>query len=183
MYILTVSKRDLSKKTKNLRRSGIIPGNIFGNSLSNSISIQMDISDARNLIKTNRIGSKLKLKIDEQIIPVQLKDKTFNTLNNEILHIDFQALNPNQKVNSVIHIILKNTDKISNSLEKLLMEIPYASLPDDMIDTITIDMDGKTAGSIITVGDIEELKNENIELQVNTDDIILKVNDRKNYFP
>ena len=79
----------------------------------------------------------------------------------------------------MIHIILKNTEKITDLLEKMLLEIPYASLPQDMIDTITIDVDGMGAGSIVTVGDIPELKSEKIDLQIDTEEIVLRISDKK----
>ncbi len=57
----------------------------------------------------------------------------------------------------MIHILLANDDKVSGQLEKMLMEIPYASLPGDMVDTLTIDMDGITTGTVLMVKDIPEL--------------------------
>lgn len=42
MNIITVDKRDFTVKAKKLRRSGIVPGNVFGGSLPDSISLQMD---------------------------------------------------------------------------------------------------------------------------------------------
>ncbi|MEA5012804.1 MAG: 50S ribosomal protein L25/general stress protein Ctc, partial [Angelakisella sp.] len=141
MDTITVQKRDLSLKPKQLRRTGLVPGSVFGGTLQDSISIQIPESTARKLIRQKREGSKLQLSLDDQIIPVQIKEKTYNTLNNEIVQISFQALKSNQKVNSVIHIVLKNTDKATGLLERMLLEIPYASLPADMIDTITVDLE------------------------------------------
>ena len=96
-------------------------------------------ADARRLVEQKREGSKLKIVLDGQQIPVQIKEKAVNLLNNDILHLSFQALQADQKVNSVIHIFLTNTEKVTDALERMLMEIPYASLPEDMIDTITVD--------------------------------------------
>lgn len=179
MEIITVDKRDFTVKAKKLRRSGMVPGSVFGGSLSDSISLQMDEGIARKLIRYKREGSKLKLDLDGQLIPVQIKEKTVDTLTNEILHISFQALQANQKVNSMIHIILKNTEKITESLEGMLLEIPYAAFPEDMIDTITIDVDGMAVGSVITVGDIPELVSEKIDLQVAKEEIVLRISDKK----
>ena len=46
---------------------------------------------------------------------------------------------------------------MTDALERMLMEIPYASLPEDMIDTITVDVEGMPCGTVLTVGDIPEL--------------------------
>jgi len=179
MNVITVQKRDFSVKSKQLRRTGLVPGSVFGGNLPDAISIQIEEATARKLIRLKREGSKIKLDLDGMVIPAQIKEKNVNTLNNEILDISFQALKADQKVNSVIHIILKNTDKVTGSLERMLMEIPYASFPEDMIDTITIDVDGMPAGSILTVGDIAEVQNANIDLQVEVDSIVLRMNDKK----
>jgi large subunit ribosomal protein L25 len=79
----------------------------------------------------------------------------------------------------VIHILLKNVDKIAGTLERIMLEIPYASLPADMIDTITIDLDGLPVGSVLTVADIPELQSEKIDLQVDTDSIILRTSESR----
>ncbi|MDD4689084.1 MAG: 50S ribosomal protein L25/general stress protein Ctc [Eubacteriales bacterium] len=178
MNAINVEKRDFSIKAKQLRRSGMIPGSIFGGPLPDAISIQMEEGVAFKLLRRKREGSKLNLELDGQLIPVQLKEKMINTLSNEILDISFQALKADKKVNSVIHIVLKNTEVITESLEVMLLEIPYAALPEDMIDTITIDVNGMGIGSIITVGDIPELASEKIELQVDKEEIVLRIRDK-----
>ena len=179
MDTITVQKRDFSKKAKHLRRSGLVPGNVFGGNLQESISIQMDEAAAGKLLRLKRQGSKLRLILDDQVIPVQIKEKMQNPINNEILHISFQALRADQKVNSVIHIILKNADMVGGTLERMQLEIPYASLPADMIDTVTVDLEGSQVGSILSVGDIPELRSEKIELQVDMESMVLRINDNK----
>ncbi len=183
METINVQKRDFNVKAKKMRRLGMVPGNVFGKSLPDSISIQMEEAVARRLIRLNREGSKLVMNIDGQTVPVQIKEKSLNTVNDEILHISFQALTADEKVNSVIHIIITNDEKIAGILEKIQLEIPYASLPEYMIDTITIDVDGMKAGTVLTVGEIPELKSDKIELQVDLDSIVLRVSEKKNHTP
>ena len=178
MDIITVQKRNPEEKAKKLRRAGLVPCIIFGGTLPESISIQMEEAAARKLVRFKREGSKLHLNLDGQTIPVQIKEKEQNTLNNEIVHISFQALSADQKVNSVIHIILENADVIAGTLEKLLLEIPYASLPADMIDTVTVDLEGIPVGTVLTVADIPELKSEKIDLQVDISSIVLRISDK-----
>ncbi|MCC3867994.1 50S ribosomal protein L25/general stress protein Ctc [Terrisporobacter mayombei] len=183
METINVQKRDFNVKAKKMRRLGMVPGDVFGNSLPESISIQMEETVARKLIRLKREGSKLMMNIDGKTVPVQIKEKSLNSVNSEILHISFQALTADEKVNSLIHIIITNDDKIAGILERIHLEIPYASLPEDMIDTITIDVDGMKAGTALTVGEIPELKSDKIELQIDPDSIVLRVSERKNYTP
>ncbi|MDD3347619.1 50S ribosomal protein L25/general stress protein Ctc [Oscillibacter sp.] len=178
MDMITVKKRNPDEKTKKLRRAGFVPCVIFGGGLQESVSIQVEEPIARKLVRFKREGSKLQLKLDGQTIPVQIKEKELNTLNNEIVHISFQALRSDQKVNSIIHIILKNSDMIAGTLERMLLEIPYASLPADMIDTVTVDLEGMPVGTVLTVADVPEFKSEKIDLQVDDSSLILRINDK-----
>lgn len=181
MEKINVQKRDFTVKAKKMRRLGMIPGSVFGKYLPEPISIQMDEATACKLIRQKREGSKLLLDVEGQTILVQIKEKTLNTLNTEILHISFQVLMADEKVNSVIHIFLKGDEKFGGQLEKMLMEIPYISLPGDMIDTITIDVDGMKIGDTLTVKDIPELTSSKIKLQVNMDEIVFRISERQQY--
>lgn len=173
-----VKKRDTAIKAKRLRQLGMVPGNIIGKSLPESISIQMEEAEARRLGRQLREGSKIAIDLEGQAIPAQIKEKSLNTLNNEILHLSFQALVADEKVNSVIHILLENEEKAGNQLEKMMMEIPYTSLPADMIDTITIDLDGMAVGTVVMVKDIPELMSDAIELRVDPEEIVLRISDK-----
>lgn len=179
MENISVQKRDFTVKAKKMRRLGMVPGSVFGKNLPESISIQMEESIASRLIREKREGSKLLLNVEGQMIPVQIKEKSLDTLKGEILHISFQALVADEKVNSVIHIFVKNDEKFGAQLEKMLMEIPYTSLSEDMIDTITIDVDELKNGDVLTVKDIPELISDKIKLQVGTDEIVLRINERQ----
>lgn len=178
MNQISVKKRDVTIKAKRLRRLGMVPGNIIGKSLPESVSIQMEEAEARRLVRQLREGSKVSLDLEGQVIPAQIKEKSLNTLNNEILHLSFQALVADEKVNSVIHILLENEEKAGNQLEKRMMEIPYVSLPADMIDTITIDLDGMAVGTVVMVKDIPELMSGAIELRVEPEEIVLRISDK-----
>lgn len=179
MNTINVKKRDFSLKAKQLRKNGYVPGSVFGGPLKESISLQIDAVTALQLVRNEREGSKLDIRLDEKTIPVQIKEKTVNTMNNEILHISFQALTEDQPVNSIIHIIFKNAEKLTAILEKVITEIPYMSLPKNMIDTITIDVDGMPVGTALTIGDIPEINDEKIMLKLDKEDVVLRVKDVK----
>lgn len=176
---ITAEKRDPAVKTKKARQAGFVPGSIFGRHLKESIAIQLDESTARRLVRTKREGSKLQLTVDGQVYSVQIKDKEQDTLNNQIVHLNFQLLQADQKVNSVIHLVLENVDKVAGTLEKMVLEIPYASLPADMIDTIPVDLDGMKPGTSLTAADIPQLQSDKIELQLPADTVLLRLNDKK----
>ena len=48
-----------------------------------------------------------------------------------------------------------------------------------MIDTITIAVDGMAVGTVITVADIPELMNDKINLQVEKEELVLRIIGKK----
>lgn len=179
MDIIKVEKQSGQAKAKQLRRSGLIPCCVYGGSLAGSVSIQMRLQDADYLFRTKRVGSKVNLDLEGRLIPVQIKEKKKNHLNTEIEHISFQALAAEQRVNSVAHIFLRNADVVPGVLEQMIFEVPFSSLPADMIDTVTIDLEGLPAGTILTVDDIPEFRNEGVEVQIKRDSMVLRISDKK----
>jgi large subunit ribosomal protein L25 len=176
---IKVEKRNTAVSVKQLRREGIVPCNVYGSGLPTSISIQMPQQAAKQIFRTKREGSKVQLELDGLLIPTQIKDKTVAFRNGEIEHITFQSLKTNQKVNSVAHILLKNTDKVSGVLERMLFEVPFASLPEDMIDTVDVDLADLSIGTVLTLRDFPEFQTDRIELQIQPDSIVLRIRDVK----
>ena len=63
MNQISVKKRDVTIKAKRL---GMVPGNIIGKSLPESVSIQMEEAEARRLVRQLREGSKVSLDLEGQ---------------------------------------------------------------------------------------------------------------------
>ena len=181
MDIMEVSKRDMNVKAKQLRRNGIVPGHVFGGHLEESVLIQVDQKILSQMLASKHVGSRLTLSMDGKKLPVQIKDKDVNSMNGEIQNISFQALAADQKVNSVAHVVLQNTEKNTNMLEFMMTEVPYDALPQDMVDLIEIDVDGMAVDTVVTVGDLKELNNDKVDLKVDKEEIVLRVSDPRRY--
>ena len=181
MDIMEVSKRDMNLKAKKLRKMGLVPGHVFGGHLESSVLIQMDQKVLTQMLAQKHIGSRLTLSMDGKKLPVQIKEKDVNSMNGEVLNIGFQALAADQKVNSVAHVVLTNTEKNTNMLEFMMTEVPYDALPQDMVDLVEIDVDGLAVGTVITVGDLKALNSDKVELKADRDEIVLRVSDPKRY--
>lgn len=179
MDIIKVERQNGQVKAKQLRRCGFVPCCVYGGNLAESVSLKMGLQAADQLCRTKRVGSKVNLDLEGRLIPVQIKEKKKNHLGTEIEHISFQALAADQWVNSVAHIFLKNTDIVPGVLEQMIFEVPFSSLPADMIDTVTIDLEGMPAGTILTVDDIPEFRNERVEVQIKRDSMVLRISDKK----
>lgn len=48
-----------------------------------------------------------------------------------------------------------------------------------MTDSLTIDLEGMPAGTILTVDDIPEFRSERVEVQIKRDSTVLRISDKK----
>ncbi|AOR23817.1 50S ribosomal protein L25 [Clostridium taeniosporum] len=114
-----VYERNTKENKNRLRKTGLIPGVIFGEFLKESISIKIDKSELDKLLKNNNSGS---------IIALELNNKKFNCVvkeiqkinTNEILHVSFQSVIPKEKIKMKIPI--KYVGKENLESKRLVLE-------------------------------------------------------------
>ncbi len=179
MDIINVEKRDPKAKAKHLRRVGIVPCSVYGGTLPEAISIQMNQQTANQLCRQKHDGSKVRLQLAGQVIPTQIKEYTRNPDNQNVEHISFQALKAGQTVNSFAHIYRTNADNVRGVLEQMIDEVPYEALPEYMVDHVTLDLEGAAPGTLITLADIPELNTPHITLHMPADSIVLRITENK----
>ena len=75
--------------------------------------------------------------------------------------------------------MLLNQDKVAGVLEKLQMQVAHAAAPQFLLDTVTVDLAGLTAGSKLTVGDIPAFGSANIELLTDPAAIVVRVSEKR----
>ncbi len=176
--IIEAKMRDVKVKGKQLRRAGIIPCVISGGGLAESLSVQIDQATAAQLKRCKRDGSKLDIRVDQTVYHTLIKDIEYNGMDGTVVHITFQVLDAGKKTNSIADVILLNKDKVQGILEMIQMRIPHAAEPENLIDTVTVDLDGVPVGTTITVRDIPEFQNDKIEIQTDPDSIILRIKEK-----
>ena len=179
MDIINVERRDPKAKAKHLRRVGIVPCSVYGGALPEAISIQMDQQTANQMLRQKRNGSKVRLKLEGKTIPTQIKEHTRNSDNQNVEHISFQALKAGQTVNSVADVYRINADGARGVVEQMIDGIPYESLPEHMVDYVTLDLAGAVPGTVITAADIPELNTPHITLHIPADSIVLRIKKTK----
>ncbi len=179
MNAIQANMRNVKVKAKQLRHSGFVPCVIFGASLEESIPVQISSAEAKQLKRIKRQGSLVNIRVEGKCYHTLIKELDYNIMKNEIIHISFQLLEDGKKVNSVADIILLNKDKVQGVLEQIQMKIPHAAEPEYLLDTVTVDLEGCPIGTVITVGDIPEFKSDKVELQTNSDNIVLRIKEKK----
>ena len=179
MYNLKAEPRDNSLKAKQLRRKGMIPASIYGRDIKESVLIQIPLAEANRLLSKVSKGNTLNIEMKDKTYNVLLKELDRAPVSQQVEHIDFQHLNANEAVNSVIKVVLINREKNQNLIQQHIDEIPYHALPKDFVQEVVIDLDGMDAGNSVKVGDLDIAKNENIKITIPEDTVIVSVFEMK----
>lgn len=175
MSDLQTMERNPDIKPKKLRREGFVPGCVYGKNFNPSLLIQIPEKDARAFLKANSTGSTVTICYGKKKIFSILKDVTMVPLTPNIEHLTFQELIKGDKVIGTVKFILTNKEHVDGMTTQNIYDVQYKAIPEYLIDEITIDMDGKKIGDQITLEDLPELNNENIELLIPIDSLIAEV--------
>lgn len=160
--ILECTKRDESLKAKQLRRTGFIPGVIYGKNLDENVSVQMNLRTLNKQKSGITVGAQLDLVVDGEEYNVLIKSFERSVMKKEFLHFDFQVLTSGEKIKTSvpIHFINKDQIKEEGNVQEYLNAIEYEVLPKDMLETIEVDLSVLEIGKDISVSDLAESKDE-----------------------
>lgn len=136
---LKAQKRDTAVKAKKLRRDGFTAGVLYGREMEASIPFQLDTKDAMRFISKNAKGAQVILDLGDQKISAIVKDIDYNSMQRQIMSLDFQALVKGEKISTSVPIKFENVEIVQGIVEQELSEIHYKAEPDQLLDTIVID--------------------------------------------
>ena len=179
LKLRAVKRNVLGKKTGALRRQGLTPIHVFGNGIE-SLALQCESSDLNKVIRQGGTTRLIEIGIDNEKLArsVFIREIQRDSLNGQILHVDFYQVNKAEKMTAEIPIIFIGESPASksrvNMVEHQLSHIEIEALPDNMPQHIEVDISNlKEAGDIIYVKDIKFDKD--VSTTTDPEQIIIKV--------
>jgi len=158
-------KRDVNIKASLLRKEGKIPAVLYGG--DNNESFSTTLNEVKNLIYTPDFKL-ANLDIAGSAKKSIVKNVQYHPVTDEILHIDFLALEEGRKVKVEIPVRFKGVSpgvkgggKLLQSMRKVKIKVD----PKNMVNELFIDISSLELGSAVKVKDIEV--NDSIEIMVN----------------
>jgi large subunit ribosomal protein L25 len=157
---LSVDVRDErgSRATRRLRRSGLVPGVLYGATHDETVSFKVSDRELRRILVD---GSAL---IDVEIggeksVPAILKDRQLHPVRDEVMHVDFLEVNLKEKIHASVSLELEGGDdapgvKEGGILDHATREVEIEALPTDIPEQIVIDVSGLEIGSTLTLADV-----------------------------
>lgn len=172
-YKLKATKRELfGRKLKALRKSGFIPGNVFGPNIK-SLSVQFDKKSLVEIIKSAGETALVTVSIEgeSKTHPVLVAGYHVDPVTGELLHVDLHEVNLKEKTTAAVPVrTVGEAPAVAsgNVLVVLHNEIEVEALPTDLPESIEIDVSG-----LAEVGDTIHAK----DLKVDRSKVTLEMED------
>ena len=143
---LKSTNRDiLGKKTRFLRRQGIIPTHLFGHNIK-SLALQCDSAELQHIVAQAGTTRLINLEIDDDKKPrsVFIREIQRDVITKELLHVDFYQVKMTEKIKVDVPIVLVGEAPSMKVKGRTLMQ-PLASLsieclPDKIPPVIEVDL-------------------------------------------
>lgn len=171
---LKASKRTQSGKSyaKNIRKQGLIPAVIYGT--TEPVMVEIEERQLQQIIYTNK-SFFINIEVDGKNYKCIKQDAQFHAVSDQMLHIDFLAINDEKPVRLFLPIVLTGNSigvQAGGHLYQLKRYLQAKSLPKFMPDDLVIDITNLDLGKTLQVKD---LKFENIELLDSPNDLVVMV--------
>jgi large subunit ribosomal protein L25 len=158
-HTLKVTKRDIfGKKLKALRKTGVLPGNVYGKDLK-STAVQVPTKDFQAVY--DKVGSSgvVYLELEGKEHPVLIHALAYDYMNNRPIHADFFQVNLKEKVKTTVPLHITGEPKAVTEKLGMLMqpvsEIEVEALPTDLPEAIELDVTEMAAvGDTRKVGEL-----------------------------
>jgi large subunit ribosomal protein L25 len=167
------------KKTKELKRAGIVPAILYGPEISNAL-VEVDLKIFKKIFKEAGENTMISLKTDgagKKEYAVLIKQVVNDPLSSEPIHIDFYQPNLSKELEADIPLEFIGSApalQLGGTLVKNMHELKVKSLPQNLPHNIKVDISGlNTFEDSILVKDI--ILPGNIKVMDNLEETVVKV--------
>ena len=145
--------------SRRMRRSGKAPGIVYGGAAAPQ-PIELDHNALVHALRNEAFHSSiLTMMVDGASTQVLLRDVQMHPFRHEVLHVDFQRIDPSRKIHMKVPLHFVNEDQSpavrsqGAIVSHVMTEIDIACLPKDLPEFIEVDLSGlDTAHSLHVSG-------------------------------
>ena len=141
---------------RKIRENGNIPAIIYGAKVE-SKPVFISSADLTKTIRTVGRNGVISLDVDGSKHDVVLTDYQEDFIKNEIIHVDFLAVDKSSKINVEVRLVLVGDAagvKDGGVLQQPVHQLSITSTPDNIPPQIEVDITNLQVGETVLVGDI-----------------------------
>jgi large subunit ribosomal protein L25 len=150
----------IGKHVKQLRRKGLVPAVVYGRNSETSL-IQIEEKALNKVISQAGTHQLIALQIGQKKPQMTLaRDIQRDAIKRSYMHIDFYAVNMNEKVTAEVPLTLEGVAPAVRDLSGVLVhgltEVEIECLPSDLISAISVNVESLVSfDDLITVADLK----------------------------
>jgi large subunit ribosomal protein L25 len=150
---LTPRESGSSRATRRLRRSGRVPGVVYGGG-SDPVAFEVDARELRHALAAR--GAVLELAIGGDQTPAVLKDAHYDPVRGDTLHVDFLRVRLDVAIHATVGLELTGAEEApgiveGGVLEQVTRELNIEALPGEIPESIQHDVSGLVIGDTVTL--------------------------------
>ena len=170
-------RKVIGKKNRVLRREGFVPGIVYGPS-NDPISVQFPYRAIETALMRAGGTNLIDIEVDGVKYPSLAREVQRDVVRGDILHVDFLAVDPNQRIRVEVPIVMEGLSPVVAAREGILIagrsSLTLEVYPTDIRDRIVIDLSKLTElGAEVLVGDLEF--GENVTVHSDPNEMLAKI--------
>ena len=141
---------------RKLRASGIIPAVVYGYGAKNT-SVKVDEVEFIKTIREVGRNGVIELGVGSKSIKVMVSDYQYDSLKNQITHVDFLAINMKQELTVDVPVVLVGEAVGASEggvVQQPLFDLQVTTTPDAIPEHIEVDISELAIGDSYLVGDL-----------------------------
>lgn len=165
------------RKNRKLRKSGFVPGVVYGPA-DEPVSVQFVYREVEVTLMNAGGTNLIDIEVDGKTYPSLARDVQRDVVRGDIMHVDFLAVDPNQKIRVDVPVVMEGRSPVVASREGILITGPSTLTlevyPQDIRNQIRIDLTTLTElGAEILVRDLQF--NEGVTIINEPSEMIAKI--------
>lgn len=167
-----------SNKVKKLRKDALIPGIVYRKG-EQTKSFAVDELEFTKLFRQVGTSALFELDMEGEKIPTIVKSVQRDPVKGNVIHIDLQKLDMEQRIKLQVPITLLNRDNIAlqpSVLMQMMDAVEIECLPGDIPESVGIDVSGMDFNTPILVKDLEIMKDNRLTVLTDPEQLICSLN-------
>ncbi len=164
------------KKTKSLKKTGIIPAILYGPEIKNAL-LEVNLKEFKKVLKEAGENTMIELKAEGSEYAVLIKNVGYGPISSDPIHIDFYQPNLSKELEASIPLeFVGNAPalQLGGTLLKNMQELKIKSLPQDLPHNIKVDISSlNTFEDSILVKDL--ILPKNVKVMDSLEETVVKV--------
>lgn len=156
---LQVQRRELGSRYElnKLRKSGRVPGVIYGKGLNAPTPVSLDGKELSALLRSHPHAV---IEVDvpgEGKHPIMMAELQRDTFTNTVLHVDFRRVDMNAKIDTAarLEFVGKSAgEQEGGMLQVVLHELDISCYPKDIPESIPVDVSALGLGEHLSIGEL-----------------------------